>query len=61
MTLDGQWVRVPPEGIYVECCSCSLVHAIDFKTVKGKMYWRWKRTERRTTEARRKRKLVVYE
>lgn len=61
ITLDDKWTPIPMEGIYVECCTCALTHEIDFKEKNGKLYWKWKRNERHTTAARKKKKLVVHE
>jgi hypothetical protein len=49
---DG-WLRVPKRGFRLKCCSCSLVHVVDFRIVDGQIEIRMDRHERATSAARR--------
>lgn len=55
------WFTPKPKGFRLQCCSCGLVHAIDFRIVAGKVQMRLKRHERATSASRRAKvkKLVV--
>lgn len=49
---DG-WLRITKRGWRLKCCSCSLVHEVDFRIVDGQLEVRMKRHERATKAARR--------
>lgn len=56
---DG-WLKITKRGFRLKCCSCALVHEIDFKHVNGELYIRMDRHEAATKAARRAiRKTVV--
>lgn len=56
---DGDWFRVP-KTLMQQCCSCGLVHAIDFRQHKKEgLQMRFTRDERATSAARRSRKKNV--
>ena len=51
---DGQWIQVLRRGDKLICCDCLLVHKIEFKVMKNKIYFRAWRDNRATAQARRK-------
>jgi hypothetical protein len=55
---DNDWVRPIKKGYRIKCCSCGLVHVLDFKTIKhGKgisVMFRARRDLRATRRARKK-------
>lgn len=57
---DG-WVRVPKRGFRLKCCSCGLVHTVDFRDNGLGQEIRVERHERATKAARRAlhRKVVI--
>jgi len=54
---SGEWERVKKKGFKLMCCSCSLVHVLDFKVEKcGRelhVYVRVRRDDQATAAARR--------
>lgn len=55
---DGNWFLVPKQ-LRQQCCSCGLIHVIDFHQKKDGLHMRFKRDERATAAARRSRKKNV--
>jgi len=49
---EEKWFDVT-DGWYLSCCSCGLVHEIEFKVEEGKIYVRVFRKERATAQRRR--------
>lgn len=33
----GEWVQPVPEGYFMKCCDCGLVHRMNFRIVDGKV------------------------
>lgn len=52
---DGDWIQPVPEGYKMACCSCGLVHVVDFRVVKGRVQFR-PRVDRRATAMKRRHK-----
>lgn len=52
---DGQWMEVPKHNFHMQCCDCGLVHVMNFKTSKGKVYVQAYRDNRSTGQVRRHR------
>lgn len=50
---DGEWIEIPKRGFKEQCCSCGLIHTVDFRTVKGKLQLRATVDNRATAAARR--------
>lgn len=50
---DGGWTELPPEGVYLACCSCSLVHLFKPTRRGGKLGLLVRRDERKTAALRR--------
>ena len=48
-----EWFFVPRKGFRHGCCSCGLIHDVEFKIVNNKIYTRWKTHERATAASRR--------
>lgn len=55
--IDGKWYLDMFE--YHECCDCGLVHSVDRKVERGKIFARWKVDRRATNKARRSRNIKV--
>lgn len=51
---DGEWVRPARLGYKMACCSCGLVHRMQFRVVKGHVEFRAWRDNRATAQRRRK-------
>lgn len=52
---DGEWVRLKSlNGFRIRCCSCRLVHVLDFKIVGKTIAFRAKIDKRATTRARKR-------
>ena len=52
---NGEWFDLSLEdGVRQQCCSCSLVHDIEFKKTRKGIQMRFLRNERATAAARRK-------
>lgn len=47
------WLRFPRKHQH-ECCFCSLIHDVQYRIVDGEIEERWKRNNRATAIARRK-------
>ena len=57
---DGEWFAPKRRGFRHQCCSCGLIHEIDFRTnARGQIEIRFTRHERATAAARRSRKKKV--
>lgn len=50
---DGEWIEVPMRGFKEQCCSCGLIHKVDFKFVNGKLQFKATVDNRATSAARR--------
>lgn len=51
---DGEWVIVPRRGFKEQCCSCGLVHKLNFRiNAKGQLEIQTFRDERATAAVRR--------
>lgn len=50
---DGEWIEVPKRGFKEQCCSCALVHKVDYRVVDGKIQFRAIVDNRATAAARR--------
>jgi hypothetical protein len=50
---EGAWHRVGNFDHH-ECCDCGLVHKEEFKLVKGVLYWRTYRDDKKTSDSRKK-------
>lgn len=53
---DGDWVIPVMKGWRMRCCSCSLIHIVDFKIVGKSVHLRARVCRRATAAARRKKK-----
>lgn len=52
--IDGEWVRPSHKGFRMMCCSCSLVHKVNFRIGEGgAVEYQMFRDERATGAARR--------
>lgn len=51
---ENEWINPCKEGYKICCCDCGLVHEMDFKILKGRIYFRARRNERSTGQIRRK-------
>lgn len=47
------WVQVAKRGFRLRCCSCGLIHTIDFRIQEDRIEIRMERHERATKAARR--------
>jgi hypothetical protein len=51
---DGEWVIIPRRGFKEQCCSCGLVHRLNFRiNAKGQLEVQTFRDERATAAVRR--------
>jgi len=50
---DGEWTTPVMRGYREMCCSCGLVHVIDFRIRNGNLQFRATRDKRATAAARR--------
>lgn len=51
---DGEWITVPKRGFKEQCCSCGLVHKLNFRiNTKGQVEIQTFRDERATAAVRR--------
>ena len=53
---DNEWIVPVMKGWRLRCCSCDLIHVVDFKIVKGAVMLRARVCKRATAAARRKKK-----
>lgn len=44
--LDGDWVEAKKIH-YIKCCDCGLTHRVNFKVIKGKIWFRAFRLRKR--------------
>ena len=51
-TEAGKWYRFDSEELN-ECCDCSMIHHVEYRFEKGRMFWR-ARVDRRATNAKRR-------
>lgn len=54
-----EWFSPKYRGFRQQCCSCGLVHVIDFRIKDGEIEIRFKRHERATAAVRRTKKKSV--
>jgi hypothetical protein len=54
---DGEWIAVPKRGFKEQCCSCGLVHRLNFRVIDGRIHIQVFRDGRATNGARRRRTL----
>ena len=51
---DGEWIIIPRRGFKEQCCSCGLVHRLNFRiNAKGQLEVQTFRDERATSAVRR--------
>jgi hypothetical protein len=50
---DNEWIEPIRKGYRVACCSCGLVHDIDFRVVNRHIQFRARRNHRATAQKRR--------
>lgn len=50
---DGEWIAIPWKGYKEMCCSCGLVHRIDYRVVDGQLHAKSTADHRATNGARR--------
>ena len=50
----GEWIEIVLRNFRLRCCDCDLVHKMDFKIKKGKIWMRTFRDQRATAACRRK-------
>ena len=58
---DGSWYALasPSADIHVEeCCTCALIHRVDYKVENGRIWVRWVVDEKDTKAARKRRKIT---
>jgi len=55
---EGEWVQPIEEGYKIACCSCGLVHKVDFRVVDGRAQFRVFAAPRSTGQIRRHRKVM---
>lgn len=51
--VDGEWFRPRMRGGREMCCSCALVHKVDYRIVDGRVEFRAVQQKRATANARR--------
>ena len=51
---SGEWVFPKRRGYRMMCCDCGLVHVLNYKIVKGKIFFQAFRDNRATGQARRR-------
>lgn len=49
----GEWTRPSRKGYRMGCCDCGLVHTMNFKLIKGRIWMQGFRNERSTAALRR--------
>jgi hypothetical protein len=54
---DGEWIRVAKRGYKDQCCSCGLVHKLNFRIVDGEIEIQTFRDGKATGGARRRKEL----
>lgn len=54
---DGEWIIVPKRGYKDQCCSCGLVHKLNFRVIDGTIWVQTYRDNRATNGARRRKEL----
>lgn len=52
--IDGEWTTPVRKGFKEQCCSCALIHVVDYRIVDGKIQFRATVDARATAAARRK-------
>ena len=52
---DGEWIRPRMRKHRLRCCSCKLVHVVNFRIVDGHVEFQATQDNRATAVARRKR------
>lgn len=48
---DGKWYRLGHFD-YHQCCSCGLVHQVDYRIERGTIFERWRVDKRETAKVR---------
>ena len=56
--VEGEWVQPEEIGYKMACCSCGLVHRMDFRVVDGRAQFRVFRAPRSTGQVRRHMKIA---
>lgn len=51
---NGEWTKPVRSGYKMRCCDCGLVHKVDFKISRGRVWLRAFRDMRATAACRRK-------
>ena len=51
---DNEWIEIVKNNFRLICCSCNLVHDVDFKIVKGKLFAKFCVNNRSTDQMRKK-------
>lgn len=49
---DGEWITIPKRNLQLTCCSCGLVHDLQFKITNGVISFRAFRNEKATEQVR---------
>jgi len=52
----GRWIRPVRRGYRMMCCDCGLVHTLDFRVLKRRVWFRAFRNNRATAAARRQKR-----
>ncbi len=53
--IDGEWLRPQMRGFREQCCSCGLVHIVDYRVIDGRVVeFRATQDARATAAVRRK-------
>jgi len=52
--VDGEWVEPVRKGFKEQCCSCALIHKVDYRIVDGRVQFRATVDKRATAAARRR-------
>lgn len=50
----NEWVQPIRSGYGLACCDCGLVHEMDFRVRKGKIQFRARRNNRKTSKLRKR-------
>lgn len=53
---EGEWIQPIRKGYKLACCSCGLVHRVDFRVYKRRVQVRFWRDNRATAAVRRERR-----
>ena len=50
---NDEWVPISWRGFKEQCCSCGLVHRVDYRVVEGQLQFKARIDERATSAVRR--------